>query len=93
MSLHKKSLPAADFARFRVIDESWSNVGEQQAASSVVKIAVTYLYSGRALEAHAIIRQMWPAFDQQRIWKLILKTRRKDILRYTRLSGGSRSAT
>ncbi len=89
----RKSLPAADFDRFQVIDENWSNVGEEQAASSVVKIAVAYLYSGRELEARAIIRQMWPTFDQERIWKLILKTRRRGILRYTRLSGGSRGAT
>ncbi len=88
----RKSLPAADFDRFQVIDENWSNVGEEQAASSVVKIAVAYLYSGRELEAHAIIRQMWPAFDQERIWKLILKTRRRGILRYTRLSGSPRNA-
>jgi hypothetical protein len=77
----KKSLPAADFARFKVIDQSWSTAGEEQAASGVVKIAVAYLYSGRESQAHAVIRRMWPAFDQHRIWKLILRTSRRGALR------------
>jgi len=50
-----RSLPAADFARFRVIDEKPDKAGEEEAASSVLKIAVAYLYSGRELEAHAVI--------------------------------------
>jgi len=39
---------------------------------------------GRESEARAALREMWPAFDQERIWNLILQTRRSGVLRYTR---------
>jgi hypothetical protein len=77
----RRSLPAADFARLRVIDESWEKAGEEQAASQVLKIAVAYLYSGRQSLARKTIREMWPRFDQERIWALLLKTRREGILK------------
>jgi hypothetical protein len=77
----KRSLPAADFARFRVIDESWEKAGEEEPASQVLKITVAYLYSGRPSLARKTIREMWPAFDQDRIWSLIVTTRRQGILK------------
>ncbi len=80
----KRSLPAADFARFRVIDESWEKAGEEEPASQVLKIALAYLYSGRPLLARRTITEMWPLFDQERIWQLILKTRHEGILQYVR---------
>jgi hypothetical protein len=80
----RRSLPAAAFARFRVIHESWQEAGEEEPASQVLHIAVAYLYSGRLSLARKTIREMWPPFDQERIWQLILKTRRKGILQYVR---------
>ena len=79
----RTSLPAKDLARFRVIDEHWSRVNEEEAASGALKIVIAYLYSGRQAAAQHALRTMWPAFDQERIWKLILETRRKGILKYT----------
>jgi hypothetical protein len=80
----KSSLPAADFARFRAIDESWQKAREEEPASQVLQIAVAYLYSGRSSLARKTIMEMWPPFDQERIWRLILKTRQKGILQYVR---------
>jgi hypothetical protein len=80
----KTSFPVADFARFRVIDESWQKAGEEAPASQVLRIAVAYLYSGRPSLAHKTIAEMWPPFDQERVWRLILKTRQKGILQYAR---------
>jgi hypothetical protein len=80
----QRSLAPADLARFRAIDESWEKAGEEETASQVLRIAVAYLYSGRQSLAHKTIMEMWPRFDQERIWQLILKTRRKGILQYVR---------
>jgi hypothetical protein len=79
----KMGLSAEDFARFRVIDESWEKAGEEVPASAVLQIAVLYLYSGRELRAHQTIQQMWPAWDQPRIWKLILETRRLGLSQFS----------
>lgn len=76
----RDKLPSADFARFRVIDQSWGKSGEEEAASTVVKISLDYLYSGRESQAYATIQEMWPAFDRQRIWQLMLKTRDQGVL-------------
>ena len=80
MNLRKK-LTSGDFARFRVIDQSWRESGEEEAASIVLKISLSFLYSGRESEAYKTIREMWPVFDQQRIWKSMLNARNKGILR------------
>jgi hypothetical protein len=56
----------------------------RQTVSIVLQIVFAYLYSGRKALAHQAVREMWPAFDQQRVWKLTLDTRREGILRYTR---------
>ncbi|HEV7553564.1 MAG TPA: hypothetical protein VGP65_17885 [Candidatus Angelobacter sp.] len=55
----------------------------RHTASIVLQIVFAYLYSGRKELAHRAVKEMWPVFDQERIWKLILETRRKGILRYT----------
>lgn len=60
----------------------------RRTASIVLQIIFDYLYSGREDQARGIVKKMWPLFDQDRIWKLILKTRRKGILRYTELPQG-----
>jgi hypothetical protein len=76
----RTDLSAKDLVRFRVIDEHWSKVNEEYTASRVLKIVLAYLYSGRQAEAHSTLRRMWPPFDQDRVWKLILKTKRQGIL-------------
>jgi hypothetical protein len=67
--------------RFRAIDESWQKAGEEELASAVVRITLLYLYSGREAQARQTIQRMWPAWDQERIWETILKTRNQGILR------------
>ena len=46
----------------------------------VLTIVFAYLYSGREAQAWQALDQMWPAFDHDRIKKLILDTRAKGIL-------------
>lgn len=77
----RNKFTSADFARFRVIDQSWQESGEEEVASIVLKISLGFLYSGRESEAYKTIREMWPVFDQQRIWKSMLNARNKGILR------------
>jgi hypothetical protein len=79
ISLRNK-LTSRDFARFRVIDQSWQESGEEEAASIVLQISLAFLYSGRESEAYKSIREMWPVFDQQRIWNSMLNARNKGIL-------------
>ncbi len=47
-------------------------------------IVLAYLYSGREAQARQALQELWPPFDQERIWNLILETRHNGILRYTR---------
>ena len=55
----------------------------RETAGPVLAIILAYLYSGRRAQAHGALQQMWPAFDQERMWKLILKTRKEGMRRYT----------
>ena len=60
------------------------DVDEGAAVRSALSIILAYLYSGREAEAHRALRELWPAFDQERIWDLILKKRHDGMLSYTR---------
>lgn len=43
---------------------------------------LAYLYSGRERRAWKALREMWPPADQQRMQRLIVKTRQQGVLRY-----------
>ena len=79
----KADIPAKDLAVFLQAENRDEKIGWENVSVNVVRIVQAYLYSGRKAQAHATLRKMWPPFDQQRMWKLILQTRRKGILRYT----------
>lgn len=57
---------------------------DDDTVSNSLKIVLAYLYSGREAEAHQTLVELWPRFDQERIWNLILESRRNGILSYTR---------
>lgn len=50
----------------------------------IFNIVFAYLYSGREVQAHQALEELWPASDQQRLWNLILETRKKGVLSQTR---------
>jgi hypothetical protein len=80
----KAEIPAKDLAVFLQAENRDEKIGWENVSVNVVRIVQAYLYSGRKAQAHTTLRKMWPPFDQQRMWNLILQTRRKGILRYTR---------
>jgi hypothetical protein len=55
----------------------------RDARYNALMIVFAYLYSGREEQAHQTLRDLWPPFDQERIWNLILEARRNGILCYT----------
>jgi hypothetical protein len=84
----KREIPAKDLAVFLQAENKEEKVGWENVSSKVISIVLAYLCSGREAEARDALKKMWPPFDQDRIWRLILETRRKGILRYTRGSQG-----
>jgi hypothetical protein len=81
----KKDLSPSDLQRFRALTNRDALVGEnsnRHSASKVLEIVFAYLYSGRRIQAHQALMQMWPAIDRQDIWDMIICTRRQGILRY-----------
>jgi len=54
------------------------------ARYKALTIVFAYLYSGREEQARQALRELWPPFDQERIWNLILETRHNGVLCYTR---------
>lgn len=79
----KIEIPDKDLKVFLQAENQDEKVGWEQVSTRVLEIVLAYLYSGRQEQAHTTLKKMWPAFDQERIWKLILETRQKGILRYT----------
>lgn len=61
--------------------EQMLNAG-QDIKPLVLTVVLAYLYSGREPQAWKTLDEMWPAFDRQRIKKLILKTRAEGLMRY-----------
>lgn len=74
-----------DLAHFLQTKSEDEEIQWQNVKSDVISIIQAYLYSGRSREARVTLKKMWPPFDQDRIWKLILETRRTGVLRYTGL--------
>ncbi len=80
----KAKIPVKDLAVFLQVENREEIIGWENVSKNVLEIVLAYLYSGRPTQAHVTLKKMWPAFDQNRIWKLILETRRQGILRYAR---------
>ncbi len=78
------ALTPLELHRLRTTTESPS-IGELASSTTgkVLAIVFAYLYSGRTDQARESLQKMWPPFDQQRIWNLILEKRHNGILCYT----------
>jgi hypothetical protein len=81
----RRKLAPSDLRRFRSAKTSQDDAYAEafvtkDTAQTVLKILLDYLYSGREQRAHAYLREAWPAFDQQRVWKEIIETRAGGIL-------------
>lgn len=57
---------------------------EPDRVARALAIVLAYLYSGREKQARLALKELWPPFDQERMWKSILETRQKGLLCYTR---------
>ena len=82
---NRKTLTAEERQRLRVLSEKPSDaVPVRETVQKVLMIVLAYLYSGREAQARQALQDVWPPFDQERIWNSILETRRSGILSYTR---------
>jgi hypothetical protein len=54
----------------------------RESVRKILLIVFAYLYSGREDQARRELQAMWPLFDRDRMWNLILEHRREGILRY-----------
>jgi len=88
----RKELSADQVTRFRSLKNMDDVAGHDlwSTESMVLEIALSYLYGGRQADAERILDEMWPVFDRERIWKLILKTRSEGILKDAVKHRGSR---
>lgn len=61
--------------------------GTDTTAQKILSIIFAYLYSGREAQSRRALQDLWPPFDQERLWKLVLQTRQEGILGETRKQG------
>jgi len=82
---NQKALTARGLRHLRTLKGNPSDdEGARKTIYRALSIAFAYLYSGRDIQAHQALQKMWPPFDQERVWNLILETRHNGILCYTR---------
>ena len=80
----KKTLTARELQRFRALQTKPTEAeGKGETIFKVLTIVFAYLYSGREAQAHRALQDMWPPSDLERMWELILETRRNGVLSYT----------
>jgi hypothetical protein len=80
----QKALTGEGRRRLRALAEKPSDAEPvREARYNALMIVFAYLYSGREEQAHQALQELWPRFDQERIWNLILETRHNGILCYT----------
>src|SRR5713226_3779672 len=81
----QRGLTAEQRQRLKTLKEKPSDDEPvERARYHALTIVLAYLYSGREKQAHQALQELWPPFDQERIWNSILETRRNGILCYTR---------
>jgi hypothetical protein len=76
----RKKLTAQDVTRFLNAPAAKANVNTKIA---ILRRILNYLYSGREQQAWQTLHEMWPAADQERIKKALLKAYRTGILTQT----------
>src|SRR5260370_18123382 len=85
ISQNQKALTAPDLQHLRALKENPSDDEEsRETIYKALTIVFAYLYSGREVQARQALQNIWPAFDQERMWKLIEETRPDGIFRDTR---------
>jgi len=85
ISQNQKALTARGLRHLRTLKGNPSDdEGARKTIYRALSIVFAYLYSGRDIQAHQALQKMWPPFDQERVWNLILETRHNGILCYTR---------
>ena len=81
----RKALTKEERQRLKALTEKPSDAEPvMEARYNALMIVFAYLYSGREEQAHQALQELWPRFDQERIWNLIIETRHNGILCYTR---------
>ena len=81
----QKALTKEERQRLKALTEKPSDAEPvMEARYNALMIVFAYLYSGREKQAHQALQDLWPPFDQERIWNLILETRHNGILCYAR---------
>ncbi|SRR5712691_4514869 len=81
----QKALTGGARRRLKALTEKPSDAEPvRKARYNALMIVFAYLYSGREEQAHQALQELWPRFDQERIWNLIIQTRHNGILCYTR---------
>jgi hypothetical protein len=83
--VNRKALTGEERRSLKALKEKPSDAEPiREARYHALMIVFAYLYSSREEQAHQALKEWWPTFDQERMWKLILETRRNGILCYTR---------
>jgi hypothetical protein len=49
----------------------------------ILDTVLAYLYSGREAQARSAFNQMWPDWDRERVWRMILETRDTGLRKLT----------
>lgn len=81
----QKALTKKVRQRLRALTEKPSDAEPvMEARYNALMIVFAYLYSGREEQARQALQELWPPFDRERIWNLIVETRHNGILCYTR---------
>lgn len=81
----RQALTPEDLQKLRALREQPTDTpGMIEVAQNALTMVLAYLYSGREAQAHQELENMWPEYDQERMWELILVARQNGILSYTR---------
>lgn len=80
----RQSLTPERIEAFRAGSQATSDSNSSfETKAQVLRIVLSYLYSGRDQQAWNALDEMWPAADRERIAKLIVETRARGILAQT----------
>lgn len=85
----QQTMSAQQRQDFRSTAENPYKAGDASSTTvkKVLTIVLAYLYSDREPQARQALQELWPPFDQERLWKLIVDARQKGILSQTHRAG------
>lgn len=80
----RQALTSEALQKLRALrDQPTDTPGMIEVAQNALTVVLAYLYSGREAQAHQELQSMWPEYDQERMWELILAARQNGILSNT----------